>query len=247
MADSAASAASEYKRGRSVGVVIVAAGSSNRMNGVDKTMALLCGMPLLAHTVEAFQQSPCVHDIALVVSATNIEPVERLARDYAWSKLREIVIGGARRQDSVLAGVRVLAGTDIVLVHDGARPLVDGATIERAVAAAEEYRAAVAAVPVKDTIKVATPDLTVQSTVPRERLWAVQTPQAFDRTLLLEAHRLTPDDVTDDAMMVERLGHPVKIFPGSYENIKVTTPEDLIIVEALLKARAAGDEARALA
>ena len=220
-----------------VGVAILAAGESRRMGGLDKLFAPLGDIPLLAHSLTTFNESPLVGAIAVAASAHNLEDARRLVRNLGLEKVESVVEGGARRQDSVLNALRELKGSDIVLVHDGARPFVDDSMIERAVATASESAAATAAVPVKDTIKVANPDMTVYDTPPRDSLWAAQTPQAFAYDLILEAHSSVDYDVTDDAAMIEAVGHPVRLFMGSYDNIKVTTPEDLHVAKAILRSR----------
>lgn len=207
------------------------------MGGLDKLFASLDNVPLLAHSVMAFNESPLVHAIVIAASTDNLGDVRRLVRNLGLEKVESVVEGGARRQDSVLKALRGLDGSDIALVHDGARPFVDESMIERAISAASESAAAIAAVPVKDTIKVTNPDMTVSDTPPRDSLWAAQTPQAFAYNLILEAHSLVDYDVTDDAAMIEAMGHPVYLFMGSYDNIKVTTPEDLHIAEAILRSR----------
>ena len=224
-----------------VGVAVVAAGESRRMGGIDKMFALLGGLPLLTHCLKTFNDSPSVDAIAIATSRHNIENVERLVRNLEMTKVKRIVEGGARRRDSVLSALQVLGGNDIVLVHDGARPFVDEPIIERAVSAALESGAASAAVPVKDTIKVSNPDMSVKETPPRESLWAAQTPQAFAYALIVKAHMRIKHDTTDDAAIIEAIGNPVKLVMGSYDNIKVTTPEDLYIAEAILRSRERGD------
>ena len=216
-----------------VGVAVVAAGESRRMRGVDKTFATIAGRPLLVHSLETFDRSPSVNSISVATSVSRIEAVQDMVREYGFSKVLSVVEGGARRQDSVLNALRALGEVDIVLIHDGARPFVDQPTIERAAAAANEWGAASAAVPVKDTIKVVDSDLSVVNTPLRDHLWAAQTPQAFRLDILLRAHSEVSRDVTDDAAMVEAIGHPVKLFMGSYLNLKVTTPEDLLFAEAI--------------
>ena len=235
MADEIQRAASEARP--RVGVAVLAAGESRRMGGVDKLFAPVGSIPLLAHCLKAFDQSPSVRAIAIATSPRNIRDVKKLVSDFRLAKVQSVLEGGARRQDSVLNALRELAGSDIALIHDGARPFVDLPMIERAVSAASESRAAAAAVPVKDTIKIAGPDMTVKRTPPRDSLWAAQTPQAFAYDLILEAHSRISRDATDDAAMVEAVGHPVKLFMGSYDNIKVTTPEDLSVAEAILQSR----------
>ena len=218
-----------------VGAVIVAAGRSTRMGGVDKTFAPLLGAPLIAHTVERFENFPGVHEVALVLAEESVPTGRELAASRGWQKTLQVCAGGARRQDSVYNGLAALGDCGLVLVHDGARPCVDAATLERGIRAAAEHGAAVAGTPVKDTIKRVSPDLLVEDTPERARLWAAQTPQVFRRDLLLEAHRRCDGDYTDDAAMVEAIGHPVRMFEGAYENIKVTTAGDLVVAEAFLR------------
>jgi 2-C-methyl-D-erythritol 4-phosphate cytidylyltransferase len=227
-----------------VGVIVVAAGLSVRMGGVDKTFAPILGMPLVAHTLAHFEAFPPVTEIALVLAADHLEEGEHLVRSHGYQKVTGLCAGGERRQDSVRCGLEALRPCQWVIVHDGARPCLDQQMLQRGLAAAQEFGAAVAGVPVKDTIKVVSLQKTVLDTPPRETLWAVQTPQIFRYELLLEAHRRCPQTVTDDAAMVESLGHPVTMFLGSYENLKVTTPEDLTIAEALLKGRRMKEERR---
>ena len=222
---------------QSVAAVIVAAGDSRRMDGVDKVLAPIMGRPLVAYSLQAFDDSPLIGTIVLVMSERNIEEGRRLVEEGGWHKVREVCAGGRRRQDSVRNGLNRVRDTDWTAVHDGARPCVDGDMIARGLEAARQDGSAVAGVPVRDTIKAAGPDLLVDQTFVRDGLWAVQTPQVFRTDLLLQAHRDISEDVTDDASMVERAGRPVRIFMGSHENIKVTTPEDMALAGAILKAR----------
>ena len=218
------------------GAVIVAAGRSTRMGGVDKTFAPILGMPLVAHTLDRFESFPNVDEIVLVLAEESLDRGRKLVQDRGYRKVSNVCAGGERRQDSVRNGLELLSPCDWVLVHDGARPCFDDAMLQRGLAAAAECGSAVAGVPVKDTIKLVSPDLMVNETPDRSLLWAAQTPQVFRYDLLLEAHRKCTEDVTDDAAMVEALGHPVKMFQGSYENLKVTTADDLVIAEVFLKA-----------
>ncbi len=222
-----------------VGVAVLAAGNSRRMHGVDKLFARIAGAPLLAHCLESFNASSQVGQIVIAASESSIGAIQGLTDEYQIHKVRSIVEGGARRQDSVLNALRELEGCEIVLVHDGARPFVDGDMISRAVETALASGAACAAVPVKDTIKVVGDDMMVVKTPERSSLWAAQTPQAFRYDLLFRAHREVTNDATDDAAMVEALGHPVKLFRGSYENMKVTTPDDIPIAQAVADSRQA--------
>ena len=159
-----------------------------------------------------------------------------LARKYHWSKVIAVCPGGTRRQDSVSEGLKQFDKVDWVMIHDGARPCLTQDIIERGLTQATDTGAAIPAMPVADTIKVVSSDSYVKDTPPRDKLWAVQTPQVFRFDIISEAHRKAKDNVTDDASIVENLGHKVKVFRGSYTNIKVTTPEDLIIAEAIIKA-----------
>ena len=222
-----------------VGAVIVAAGESRRMRGIDKILTPLVGRPLVAHTIEAFNDSPRIGRIVLVLSGDILDRGRRLVEEGGWDKVTDVCAGGERRQDSVRAGLDRLQDVEWVVVHDGARPLVDADIIGRGLDAAAETDAAVAAVPVTDTIKRAGPGCIVVDTPRREELWAAQTPQVFRRSVLAEAHGRVAEDVTDDAAMVEREGGAVKLFMGSYENIKVSTPEDLAAAQVLLESRAA--------
>jgi 2-C-methyl-D-erythritol 4-phosphate cytidylyltransferase len=218
-----------------IGAIIVAAGASRRMNGVDKIMAHLGGKPVLAWSIEALQQNPEVDQIVLVNSQKNQEPVKCLVAEEKWTKVADICLGGQRRQESVAAGLKVLGPCDWVIIHDGARPLLTQDLIERGLEAARETGAAVAAVPVTDTIKLAGDDQIVIETPPRSHLWAVQTPQIFRFAIIKEAYREAIGDVTDDAALVEQTGHKVKLYMGSYDNIKITTRRDLAIAELLIK------------
>jgi len=222
-------------------VVVVAAGRSSRMGGQDKTFTLLRGIPLIVHTLSHFQSCSMIEDIVLVLSNDNLERGREIVHEQAFTKVSRVTSGGARRQDSVQNGLNALRPCQWVMVHDGARPCLDQALLKRGMSAVMETGAAVAGVPVKDTIKTVLPEYLVTGTPARETLWAAQTPQLFRYDLLLKAHQTYAETMTDDAAMVESLGHPVKMFLGSYENLKVTTPEDLILVEALMNAKSAAN------
>jgi 2-C-methyl-D-erythritol 4-phosphate cytidylyltransferase len=170
----------------------------------------------------------------LVVSSANLQRGRDLVAQHSLDKVFAVCQGGSRRQDSVRLGLEALEPCDWVLVHDGARLLIEP-VISEGLSAARETGAAVPAVPIADTVKAAGADGTVARTVDRSRLWAAQTPQVFRYDLLLRAHREVTADVTDDAAMLEALGLPVKLYPGSPLNIKVTTPQDLRTAEALLR------------
>ncbi|MFC1873560.1 2-C-methyl-D-erythritol 4-phosphate cytidylyltransferase [Chloroflexota bacterium] len=214
-----------------VGAVIAAAGSSERMGGVDKVLALLNGKPMLAWVVEAFQKCSRVDQIVVVVNGENEERCRELVKEQGWDKVTDVCLGGRRRQDSVAAGLSRLKDCGWVVVHDGARPLVTWDLISSGLEAAKETGAAVAAVPVTDTVIVAGTGRFIQQTLARRNLLAAQTPQVFRVDIITEAHRQVKADVTDDASMAEQLGYKVKLYTGSYDNIKVTIAADLSLVE----------------
>jgi len=218
-----------------VGAVIVAAGSSTRMEGVDKTFAPILGLPMVIHTIDRFELSPLVHQIVLVVAKGSLGRARKLVRQRGYKKVTSVFPGGRRRQDSVRLGLEQLSVCDWVMVHDGARPCLDNAMLERGMEAAMEHGSAIAGMPVKDTMKLVTSTQIVKETPDRSLLWTAQTPQIFGYRVLWDAHHSSSNDVTDDAAMIEALGYPVKMFLGSYENIKVTTADDLIIAETFLK------------
>ena len=222
-----------------VGAVILCAGRSTRMGGVDKSLAALGGQPLVLHALRAFEASSRVHEVVLVASQANLAEAERLCEAEGLTKVSAVRLGGERRQDSVRLGLAALGACEWVLVHDGARPLVSQRLIADALDAAQATGAAAPAVRPKDTIKEVGGAGEVAATLDRERLAAVQTPQAFRRALLERAHAEVAGDATDDAAMVERLGVRVRVYEGDYANIKVTTPDDLAVAEALLARRGA--------
>lgn len=220
-----------------MGAVIAAAGSSQRMGGRDKLFADLAGRPLLAWTLAAFDACEAVDAVALVLNVEKIEQGQALAEQVVRSKPLRVVPGGVRRQDSVERGLAALDPCAWVVIHDGARPLVTPALIAAGLTAARVEGAAVAALPVTDTIKRVDARERVQETVERAALRAAQTPQVFRAELLRRAYAQAPGDVTDDAALLEALGWPVQLYPGAAENLKVTTPSDLAVAAALLKAR----------
>jgi 2-C-methyl-D-erythritol 4-phosphate cytidylyltransferase len=221
--------------------VIAAAGSSRRMQGQDKLWIPLAGRLTLARTIDVFDASPLIDRIVLVLNAERVAAAEQLCRQEGWRKIAGILAGGDRRQDSVRLGLDALSHLHPrcrwVMIHDGARPLVTPALLEAGLQAARQHQAAIAAVPVKDTIKHVEGGF-VTATIDRARHVAIQTPQVFSFPLIHSAHNAPEarEDVTDDAALLERLGHSVAIFPGSYSNIKITTLEDVQIAEALIKA-----------
>ena len=217
--------------------VVPAAGSALRMEGQDKILALMGDYPVLLHTLRALEASTRIQEIVVVTREDLIVPVSQLCRDCALNKVTKIVVGGGSRTESVLNGIREVSDSaNLIAIHDGARPLVTPEIIDEAILRAAERGAAAPAVPVKDTVKRAVNGL-VESTPDRSTLYAVQTPQVFDADLIRAALGKALADgaeVTDDCAAVERLGVGVTLTTGCYENIKITTPVDLVIGEALL-------------
>lgn len=219
--------------------VVVSAGQSRRMGKeVNKQLLLLSGRPVLAHSLAILEGSSCIEGYVLVVRPCEVDFFYRQAKEqWGCKKLWKALPGGETRQDSVWAGLQALPrDTRLVVVHDGARPLLNGGLLDSVVAAAKRWGAATLAVPVRDTVKEVDARGFVLKTVPRETLWLTQTPQAFSFSLLWEAHRrartaLSP--APDDAYLVEAMGHQVKAVEGSYMNIKITVPEDIALARAL--------------
>lgn len=228
-----------------IGAVILAGGRGSRMHSdIQKQYMMLHGRPLISYALETFEQS-IADDLVLVTGAGEEAYVrQEILPPLHLTKLRAIVAGGKERYHSVYEGLKALEHCDYVLIHDGARPLVTEEIIRRAASAAVDYAACVVGMPVKDTIKVSDSDGFAKETPDRSTLWQVQTPQAFSYSLVREAYdRLMENPslqqgITDDAMVVERFGGVrVRLVEGSYENLKVTTPEDLTLAEALLQER----------
>jgi 2-C-methyl-D-erythritol 4-phosphate cytidylyltransferase len=215
--------------------IIVAAGWGKRMGGVDKIFAPLAGRPLLTWVLDTFNRCKLIDQIIVVLSEENLKQGERLVLERDWSKVSDVCLGGEERQRSVANGLKLIKDCSWVVIHDGARPLVTEVMIENGLKAAEESGAAVAAVPVTDTIKLADDNGFVLGTPPRNRLWAVQTPQIFRFDIITEAHNKAEGMVTDDAALVERLEYKTKLYMGSYDNIKITTFSDMALAEILLK------------
>lgn len=218
------------------GAVLVAAGSASRMGGIDKVMAPLGGKPMILRTAEVFQRSESVKEIVIVTREDLIGPITDLCAGF--SKVKAVIQGGSSRQESVKLGLKALSEEVLLAaVHDGARPLVSEALIDRTIRAAHTYGAAAPAIPVKDTVKVMEAGF-VASTPERSALRAVQTPQVIDRDLLLAALEKAEKDgtaVTDDCSAVEHIGMKVRLVEGEERNLKVTTPLDLKIAELLLE------------
>jgi 2-C-methyl-D-erythritol 4-phosphate cytidylyltransferase len=229
------------------GAIIAAAGSSRRMNGLDKTLVQLAGRPALAWVLDAVAAVPEITELVVVVSPANHDGVRTLLEASPLAARTVVCLGGAHRQESVRAGVaRLSPEVELVLIHDAARPLVTSELLRRGIEAGAIWGAAVAAVSVSDTIKQVDASGQVVVTLDRSSLVAVQTPQVFRRDWLEAAYRHWPPDAppaTDEATLLERAGFPVRIFPGSPDNLKLTTETDLAVAAALLARRRQGARA----
>ena len=222
------------------GVVIVAAGTGSRMNmGINKQFIKLEGKEIIAYTIEKFYNNSNIEDIVVVVKEDESEFFKKEILDKYNFKNVKIAYGGKERQDSVYNGLKLLdEKCDVVLIHDGARPFVSDKIIDKSIEEAKEHKAIVVGVPVKDTIKVIDNDKNIVDTPNRSVLWAVQTPQTFDYNILIDAYKDAFKNKfygTGDAMLVERIGYKVKMLEGSYNNIKITTQEDLNIGSQILR------------
>lgn len=224
-----------------IAAVVVAAGSGSRMGTKAKKQFLaLEGTPLLGYALKTLDASHMIGSIVVVVSSGDEEYCRTAVVDrLGINKAAAIVPGGKERQDSVYNGLLALSDdTDIVVVHDGARPFLSPVILASVIEAAQVYGAATCAVPAKDTVKLAGEDGFVTETLLRGRTWLAQTPQAFRYELIIEAHRRACEDnflATDDAALVESLNRPVKIVMGSYDNIKITTPEDMAVARTIIR------------
>jgi 2-C-methyl-D-erythritol 4-phosphate cytidylyltransferase len=224
--------------GRTCGI-IVAAGRSERMGGTDKMFTELSGRALLVWTLAAFKRSQDIDDIVIAGAEHSLERLSSLVREWRFdSKVSAIVAGGATRQESVRNALEEVGEATIVAVHDGARPMVTPELIEAGVKLARKRGAAVCAVQARDTVKQVEGDPPiVVRTIARDTIWLAQTPQCFRTELLRAAHQAGDATATDDALLVEATGVPVAIYEGSWSNLKVTTREDLIVAEAIMRAR----------
>jgi 2-C-methyl-D-erythritol 4-phosphate cytidylyltransferase len=217
--------------------VIVAAGSSSRMCGISKQLAALDDMPVIAHSIKAFQAANHIRDIVLVSRPDDVKQFLNICRKYNFHKVRFILTGGETRQQSVFNGVRLIKDSAYFAIHDGARPLVRPDTIDKVVEYARLYGAATAAVPSKDTVKISDENSFVKDTPDRQFVWCIQTPQVFERKLYLnaiESNNVNESYFTDDCQLIEHFGHRVFLVKSEYSNIKITTPEDITIAECML-------------
>lgn len=220
--------------------ILVAAGDSRRM-GFDKLFATIAGQPVIAHTIRAFERTSSVNEIIVVAREDRHEKIKGIVRAEKFGKIQSIVRGGKHRQDSVRAGLDALgSAAQYVAVHDAARPLVTPEQIERVFKQCQKHRAAALAESINDTLKRADSDLLVAGSVDRDQLYAMQTPQIFERQLLEEAYRAVYRDnvpVTDEVSAVERLGHRVVLVVNEDHNFKITYPRDLPLAKFVLEQR----------
>lgn len=221
--------------------IIPAGGSGKRMQeNQSKQYLLLDGVPVLVHTLRIFQGSPKIDEIFLIVPEDDIEFARKLiVEKYGISKVSRILAGGRERQDSVRNGINALASDhDIVVIHDGVRPFISEELVNSAIVEASKEEAVTVGVPVKDTVKSVDDHAWVRETLNRSTLWLTQTPQAFKRDVIKKAYEVAYEDNyygTDDTSLVERLGINVKMIRGSYDNIKITTKDDIVLAEGLIK------------
>jgi 2-C-methyl-D-erythritol 4-phosphate cytidylyltransferase len=217
-----------------LGVIIAAAGDSQRMGNLNKIFATLGNKPLLAWSVDTCQNCHLIDQIVIALRSDDLELGQKLAREREWTKVTDIYPGGPLRQDSVKRGLHKLVSCDWVMIHDGARPFLTLNLIQKGLEAVRETGAAIAAVPVNETIKLANGTETIEKTLQRSELWIAQTPQMFKFEIITKAYEKLTMEVTDDAAAVERLGCKVKLFPGTHHNIKITTPTDLALAEVIV-------------
>lgn len=222
--------------------IVLAAGKGTRMNSkIQKQFLEVEGKPVIYYSLKCFQESLLIRDIILVTGEESLSYCkEEIVKRFGFSKVKKVTAGGKERYDSVYAGLCACDNTDYVLIHDGARPFVTEEILERTCLSVKETGACVVGMPAKDTIKISDRNKMVESTPAREKVWLVQTPQAFRYSLIKESYESIRckdmSGITDDAMIVEQeRGVKVALVHGSYENLKITTPEDLIIAEAFLR------------
>ena len=220
--------------------LVAAAGSSSRMGGINKLLEPLDGIPVLVRTLTALERAQRVDSIVIATREEDLITVSQLCKTYGITKCKKVIRGGEDREHSVLlAALEAEPDTELLAVQDGARPLVSPALIDRVIEAAPRCGAAAPAIPVKDTIKTVREDEAVEETLERSRLRAVQTPQVFEASLLKAALQAALEEgavLTDDCSAVERLGKVVYLIEGEETNLKITTPTDLVLAEALLAA-----------
>jgi len=230
-----------------VTAIVLAAGRGIRFKSkISKPLIEINFQPIIIYCLNVFSKHPHIRDIIVAVNGKNSKSVINKIKRYRIKKIKNIVLGGRERSSSVACGLKAMdSRTDLVLIHDAVRPFIDKDSVSRVIKEADKYGAAIVGVPVKATIKkaarrspLAARRVIVEKTLDRERLWEIQTPQVFKKDLILEAYKRFGNTVaTDDASLVEKSGAKVRLIPGSCFNIKVTTPEDLVLAEAILRAK----------
>ncbi|MBL7068402.1 MAG: 2-C-methyl-D-erythritol 4-phosphate cytidylyltransferase [Candidatus Omnitrophica bacterium] len=227
-----------------VTAIVPAAGAGSRIaikKGRRKPFLIVNDKPILIHTLIALERSGVIDDIIVVVHRDDVARCITALRRYGLRKITRVIAGGKTRFESVRKGLFSVKGNpDAVIVHDGVRPIIDKDIISKSIKACRRFGAAVCGVPATSTHKLVRNDLTVKATADRRRLYSIQTPQVFKKDIILKAYKRyarckQSDGITDDSVLVEKLGYKVKVVPGSYENIKITTPQDLILAKMLLK------------
>lgn len=223
-----------------VTAIVVAAGNSTRMGGVNKQFLLIDGVPVLIRTLRAFSQCNYINEIIVAAREEDIPKMFSMIKEYEVLKVTDIVKGGVTREESVFSAIRRSSPfSEYLCIHDGARPLVTDQIISDTVETAFKTKAAATGVRVKDTIKIVNSDNVIVSTPERNNLWAVHTPQVFERQMYLSAvdNVINSEHFTDDCRLIEEYGEPVTMVEGSYENIKITTPDDICVAQAIINRR----------
>ncbi len=228
-----------------VTAIVLAAGKGLRLKSkISKPLIKIGSKPLVIYSLNTLSRHPYIKDIVVVGNRRNLQDIRNKIKQYRISKIKDVVLGGRLRQISVFNGLRATdKQTDMVLIHDAVRPFIDKDTVSSVIKTAKSSGAAIAGVPVKATIKEVIGyrlsvigELVVKKTLDRSKLWEIQTPQVFKKDLILKAYKKFANiGVTDDAMLVEKLGAKVSVVLGTYKNIKITTPEDLIVAQAIAK------------
>lgn len=219
--------------------IIVAGGVGNRMNSdIPKQFIEVMGKPIIAYTINSLSKCDEISEIIIVTLNDYLVFCKDIVDEFAFKKVSKIVCGGKTRQESVFNGLKEIDdNVDIVVIHDGARPMIDPETVSECIANACEFGCAAVGVKTKDTLKVVSPDGFIESTADREKLWQVQTPQVFKKDIICSVHIEAAANIntaTDDCMLAENAGYKIKMVEGKYENIKITTPQDVYIMKGLL-------------
>lgn len=221
-----------------VSVIILAAGKGTRMKlGYNKLFYKL-RKPILSHTIKAFEKHTSIDQIILVIDKNEIKMVKNLIKKEGFTKINQIICGGKTRQDSAYNGIMATKNSDIIMIHDGARPFINSDLISKIIIDTKKYGISVAGVPAKDTIKLANKNGFVNKTLERSKLWIIQTPQSFNTDLAKKVFQKAKEKNiigTDDVSLAEALGYKVKMTLGHYDNIKITTPDDLLMAEKILE------------